>query len=189
MKQYISPLLFVLHVNDLPRVTRHCQVLMYADDTVAFYSGKLALTIESKLIEDLDIIGSWLRNNSLFLNVTKTEAMLFGTQARLSQVTDFRVTFNANPIKRVSEFKYLGVLFDEKISWNAHVKYIISKVGKRLGMLRRIRGSITSHCANTIYLSYVRPILEYCDIVWDSCGVCNSTSLEKLQGRAAIELQ
>ena len=181
MKQYISPLLFVLHVNDLPRVTRHCQVLMYADDTVAFYSGKLALTIESKLIEDLDIIGSWLRNNSLFLNVTKTEAMLFGTQARLSQVTDFRVTFNANPIKRVSEFKYLGVLFDEKISWNAHVNYIISKVGKRLGMLR--------HCANMIYLSYVRPVLENYDIVWDSCGVCNSISLEKLQGRAAIELQ
>ena len=90
----------------------------------------------------------------------------------------------ANPIKRVSEFKYLGVLFDEKISWNAHVKYIISKVSKRLGMLRRIRGSITSHRANMIYLSYVRPILEYCDIVWDSCGVCNNTSLEKLQRRA-----
>ena len=36
-----------------------------------------------------------------------------------------------------------------------------------------------------IYLSYVRPILEYCDIVWDSCGVYNSTSLEKLQRRAA----
>ena len=51
--------------------------------------------------------------------------MLFGTQARLSQVTDFRVTFNGNPIKRVSEFKYLGIQFDEKVSWNAHIKLSI----------------------------------------------------------------
>jgi hypothetical protein len=79
----------------------------------------------SKLTEDLDVIGSWLCSNSLFLNVTKTEAMLFGTQARLSQVTDFRVTFNGNPIKRVSEFKYLGIQFDEKVSWNAHIKLSI----------------------------------------------------------------
>ena len=47
-------------------------------------------------------------------------------------------------------------------------------------MFRRIWDNITSHCANVIYLSWT-VILEYCDIVWDSCGVCNSTCLEKLQ--------
>ncbi|CAB4032232.1 Hypothetical predicted protein, partial [Paramuricea clavata] len=73
----LGPLLFVLHVNDLPSVIRHCQILMYADGTVVFYSGKIASTILRKLTEDLDVIGSWLCSNSLFLNVTKTEAMLF----------------------------------------------------------------------------------------------------------------
>ena len=129
-------------MNDLPKVIGHCQVLMCVDDTTVFYSGKLASIFESKLTADLDVISSWLCNNSSFLNVTKTGAMLFGTQAKLSQVTDFCMTFNANPISHVSEFKYLRVLFDEKISWNPHVECIISTAGKRLGMLRHIWGSV-----------------------------------------------
>ena len=43
----------------------------------------------SKLAKDLDVIGSWVCNKNLFLNVTKTEAMLFGTQAKLFQVINF----------------------------------------------------------------------------------------------------
>ena len=143
----LGPLLFVLHVNDLPSVARKCSMLMYADDTVLFYSGNVAATIEKSLNEDLDSIGSWLYNNSLFLNAVKTEAMLFGTHVKLSDA-DFGITFKGRPIKRVFKFKYLGVIFDEHISWNFHVKYVLARAGKRLGMLGRIRGNLTSDCAN-----------------------------------------
>ena len=85
---------------------------------------------------------------------------------------------------RVFEFKYLGVLFDDCIAWKSHVKYILSRAGRRLGMLGRIRNDITSHCANIIYVSFIRPIVEYCDTVWDCCAVGNATSSEKLQRRA-----
>ena len=34
----LGPLLFVLHVNNLPNVVRKCSILLYADDTVLFYS-------------------------------------------------------------------------------------------------------------------------------------------------------
>lgn len=111
--------------------------------------------------------------------------MLFGTHAKLSRVTDFSIMINGRIIKRVFEFKYLGVLFDECITWKSHVKYILSRAGRRLGMLGRIRNDLTSHCANIIYVSFIRPIVEYCDTVWDCCGVGNATSLEKLQRRAA----
>ena len=61
---------------------------MYADDTVLFNSGiKVAATIKESPNEDLDLIGSWLYNDKV-----KTEAMLFGTHARLSDV-DFGLTF------------------------------------------------------------------------------------------------
>ena len=109
--------------------------------------------------------------------------MLFGTHAKLSDA-DFGITFKGRPIKRVYEFKYLGVVFDKQISRNSHVKYILSRDGKRLGMLGHIRGNLTSHCADFIYTAYIRPIMDYCDTVWNCCGVATGTSLERLQRRA-----
>ena len=88
-------------------------------------------------------------------------------------------------IKRVFEFKYVGVAFDEHISWNSHVKYVLSRAGKWLGILGRIRGNRTSDCANSIYTAYIHPIMDYCDTVWKCCGVGNSSSLERLQRRAS----
>ena len=181
----LGPLLFVIHVNDLPDIVRHCSILMYADDTVLFFSGVSASIIEDKLNAELELVGSWLVDNSLFLNITKTESVLFGTHHKLSQVSYFDILFNGCLLKRVFEFKYLGIVFDECISWNSHIQYILSRAGKRLGMLGRIRNNLTSHCANIIYTSYIRPVLEYCDTVWGCCGIGNATSLEKLQRRAA----
>ena len=57
----LGPLLFVLLVSDLPTVVHKCSMLMYADDTVLFYSGKVA--IEERLNENLDLTGSWFHNN------------------------------------------------------------------------------------------------------------------------------
>ncbi|CAH3026633.1 unnamed protein product [Porites evermanni] len=71
-------------------------MLMYADDTVLFYSGKVPATIEKSLNEDLDLIGSWLYNDSFFLDAVKTEAMLFRTHARVSDA-DFGITFKGRP--------------------------------------------------------------------------------------------
>ena len=91
-----SLLLFVLYVNDLPTVARKCSMLMYAVDTVLFYSGKVPATIEKSLNKDLDLIGSWLYDNSFFLDAVKTKAMLFRTHARLSDA-DFGMTFKGRP--------------------------------------------------------------------------------------------
>ncbi len=52
----LGPFLFVLHVNDLPNATRHCSVLMYADDTVLFCSGRDASAIENKLNNEMSLL-------------------------------------------------------------------------------------------------------------------------------------
>ena len=118
------------------------------------------------------------------MNVYKTEAIVFGTSPRLSNINSFTISVNGTSIKRVSQFKYLGVVFDERLSWNDHVKFILAKAGKRVGMLGRIRFCITRHSAKIIYASMIRPIIEYCDTVWGCCGQVNKNALESLQRRA-----
>ena len=78
----------------------------------------------------------------------------------------------------------MGVILDERLSWNGHVKAIVSKAGRREGMLSRFRRYMTFQSANAIYISMIRPILEYCAGVWACCGEVNSESLEALQRRA-----
>ena len=124
---------------------------MYADDTVLFFSAPEVSTIEATLMRELEAIECWLRLNSLFINVTKTEVMLFGTSQRLAKVDQFSVSVNGSAIKRFTEFKYLGVIFDEHLSWNEHVKEIVSKAGRLVGLLGRVRRYITAHTANAIY--------------------------------------
>ena len=55
----LGPLLFILLVNDLPSTVAHCTLLMYADDTVLFYSAKDVNVIEEKLNENLGLTGNW----------------------------------------------------------------------------------------------------------------------------------
>ena len=51
--------------------------------------------------------------------------------------------------------------------------------------MRRLQFPLTHAALNQIYLSYVRPILEYSSIVWDGCSVSCSNSIDKLQNEAA----
>ena len=112
---------------------------MYADDMVLFCSGSDVTKIEKRLNDELNLIGRWLHDNGLFFNVAKTEAMLFGTVARLKSVGRFQIQVHRHTIRHVFEFSYLGIVFDEHVNWNAHVKYVSGEAGKRIGMLGRIR--------------------------------------------------
>ncbi len=71
---------------------------MYADDTVLFYPDSDVAVIQQKLNDDLELIGTWLLDNGLFVNTSKTESMLFGTHARLSRVDEFTIFMNGRLI-------------------------------------------------------------------------------------------
>jgi hypothetical protein len=126
----LGPLLFVIHINDLLSCILKSNVLMYADDTVLFCAGSNTNTIEDNLNQDLHRLSDWLQVNSLFLNATKTESMLFGTHSKLSKNKYFDVTYNGKSLKRVDNFKYLGIIFDEAITWSPHIQHMLSKAGK-----------------------------------------------------------
>ena len=111
--------------------------------------------------------------------------LIVSNSRKLSNIESFHVHINDYVIKRVSKFKYLGVHLDECLSWEAHIKSVVSKAGKRIGMLGRLRSNLTTHSANIVYTSFIRPVMEDGDTVWTCCGKVNAQELERLQNRAA----
>ena len=174
-------------MNDLSAVLDKCKVLMYADDTVIYFTARNAEDIGNKLSNELANVNDWLLDNSLFQHQGKTECVLFGTDSRLSSA-NFSVSINGFNLNRVGEYKYLVVVMDECLTWKAHAKYLLSKVGKRIGMLGRTRKNLSMQTADQVYKTFILPIFDYCDTAWNCCVAANSSKLEKNSRDAWLEL-
>ena len=93
----------------------------FADDSTITYSSKDIEKAEKTTESEFKKVLEWLAANKLIINLEKTHLMLFTNKPR-----DFKVSINANgqTINEITEIKFLGVMLDNKLSWNAHIKYI-----------------------------------------------------------------
>ena len=89
----LGPMLFLLHINDLVKDVKKCQVLKYADDTVIYTASQSITKIERALANEMENISKWLNNDRLIINLKKgkTEAMLFGTTKRRSMIDGLNI--------------------------------------------------------------------------------------------------
>ena len=179
----LGPLLFALFINDLPTAISKGNTLLYADDAVLFAACKDIKILEETLNAKLDEVNKWTLCHSLFINKRKTEFVIFGTDARLSDTVVIKI--GDYEINRVYDFKYLGIVIDDSLTWKDHVRHVISKVGKRVGVLGCLRRNITIHAAFEMYNSLILPIFDYCNVVWSSWNKADMESLESLQKQAS----
>ena len=82
-----GPLLFALLINDLHTEVTECKILLYADDTVVYFSHKNVSHLETILNKEVNKVAKWMSDNHLILNFKKgkTKSLLFGTAKRLSK--------------------------------------------------------------------------------------------------------
>ena len=89
-------------------------------------------------------------------------------------------------MERVQHFKLLGITLSHDISWQAHIDAIITKASSRLYFLKILQKSgLQTHQLRHFYLSVIRPILEYCSLIWHhGLTKAQAESLEAIQRRA-----
>ena len=75
-------------------------------------------------------------------------------------------------MKGVSHYKYLGILIDSNVNFNEHIGRLYSKLSSRLGALHTMRKHLTAYqyAANKAYNATLLPLLDYCDVSWNSTG-------------------
>ena len=139
----LGPLLFIIYMNDLPLCIENGHVTMYADDTSSSSCIKSTNDIISEVIPNMRSLMDWLRASRLSLNTLKTEFMLSGTSANILKIGELlAIRVDGHTIKRVRKAKYLGIIIDEKLTWQDHIDYISLKIKRSIGIMRRVRGDI-----------------------------------------------
>ena len=76
-------------------------------------------------------------------------------------------TFNTVPVARRSCQKHLGLCLDEKLNFSQHINIKISKANKGIGIIKRLSHILPRKSLITIYKSFIRPHLDYCDVIYE----------------------
>lgn len=183
----LGPLLFLTYINDLPNCLDFTSPGMYADDTQITASAETVDELEDILNSDVKNLHTWLCANKLTANATKTEFITIASSYRLKQfIAVPKIRLGNKPIKQVTKAKLLGVIVDEKLSWDDHVhEKVIPKVLGGLRMLRVLRDLLSLPQLISVYNALVIPYFDYCSTVWGNCGTVLRNKLQKLQNRAA----
>lgn len=176
----LGPLLFLIFINDLSDYISST-VRLYADDCCVYRtisSEADAVTLQ----HDLNSVYSWCQKWNMALNLSKCNLVRFTKKKQFLQADYF---LGSTEISAVSTYKYLGVIFSTDLSWNTHVNYIAAKASRTLNFLRRNFKDAPVKLKETLYISSVRPILEYACAAWDPHTKLNVEELERVQKRAA----
>ena len=99
------------------------------------------------------------------------------------------VNFNNSNITRCSHQKHLGVVLDSNLNFNTHIDQKIKKCNKMIGLIRRISVNLPRNALFTLYKSFIKPHLDYGDILYDKPSNDNfQRKMEKVQYRAYLAI-
>ena len=159
----LGPLLFTIYINDLPASVKTGKVYMFADDATIFVSGSSLESVEAQLNDAIKEVAVWTKHNRLVLNVKKTKVMLLSTRQRLGTVENKKLSVKMNGVEleRVTQYKCLGVIIDESLSFKYHIESIVKTMQQKLGMVRRIKHLFTQDQLSKLYWGFILPHARY----------------------------
>ena len=168
----ISPLLFSLYLNDLATGIKsldcgvsinniNLAILLYADDIV------LIAPNEDSLQKMISFVNEWCKKWRMAINTDKTQIVHFRKQN--SSQTTFSFKFGSHPLSIVSHYKYLGVIFDEHLSFDYNASVLSTSALRALGGIKNKLKNL-KECGyksfNTLFSSGVISIADYSAGIW-----------------------
>ena len=178
----LGPLLFLIYVNDITNVNLSLgsRLVLYADDILLFRPIR-TVGDYSALQDDINALSNWATQNAMTFNTAKCKFMKVSRKRSRSILTP-SLTLNGCILEEVLTIKYLGILISSDLSWSQHIQDVCSKARKIIGLIyRRYYQYSDSSTLLQLYISLVRPHVEYAVPVWDPYMVQDIQSLESVQ--------
>ena len=125
--------------------------------------------------------------NTLGLKISdrKTKAMVF----RAKPISPFQIQIQSGIIEWVTEFRYLCVIIDRRMSFNSHTNSLVQRCHQRLNLMRCISGQKggASHSVLAMYYRMaIHSFIEYSNSELIAISKTNNDKLDRIQSAALL---
>ena len=182
----LSPLLYILYINDLPNhPLNNVNVSQFADDIALWTSSKSLAQTGSNMNHAISDIELWCSLWRVKLNPEKSNLIYFRFNKKYeNNLPDIQLFGHKLQYERTA--KFLGVIFDQKLNFSEHIKEICTGAQKRLNLLKLLssKRKLDPYTGINLYKMYIRPLFEYGSIAFLTSSNTNINKLQKLQNSA-----
>ena len=177
----LGPLLFLIYINDIVKDIG-CTIRLFADDTSMYIIVETPQVAANYINIDLSRISNWAADWFVDFSTRKTFSMILSRKVDPPQHPP--LFMNNIILPETDTHKHLGLTLSSSCNWSSHINEISSKACTRLNLMRTLKFRICRKSLEQIYHTFIRPLLEYCDAVWDNCSTENKKQLESIHTEA-----
>jgi hypothetical protein len=135
--------------------------------------------MQQYLNEDLANISGWTKQWLISFSPEKSETITFSKRKDAS--ANYPIILNGKQIKEVECHKHLGFWFSRDLSWSKHFDSTIADCAPRLSLMKALNFTLDRKSLQTIYTAFIRPKLEYGDVVFAGAPVNQLNKLDKIE--------
>ena len=173
----LGPLLFLIYINDLAD-NIDSNIKLFADDTSIYLSLDDNQIRTQTLNSDLLKIQEWANTWKVTFNAQKTNKLDICNQ---NVIILNSLYFDNTLLNTREHHKHLGITLQNDCKWDQHIANLIIKCRTQVNCLRSYKYRLNRKSLETMYKSYILPLFDYADVIWDSCTETQANSLEELQ--------
>jgi hypothetical protein len=182
----LGPLLFTLYTVPLGYLLSQHNLgyHLYADDTQLFinFNQSSASSSFDLLSSALSSVKSWMADNKLLLNPTKTEFLLLGTPSQLKKFDSLNTfSFGDTVIQASASTRNLGVVFDSNLTFSNHINAVCRSAHYHIRDLRRVRHLVPPTALVPLANALVSSRLDYCNALLSGISKSNLSRLQRIQ--------
>ena len=172
----------MLYVNDIT-LNIESEILLFADDTCCFASGRDPAETAVILNRDLERLNDWATNWKVTFNPGKSKDLIFSEKKVLFNSPP--LIFNNSFVERVHQHKHLGIYLSSTLSWARQIHETCLKAYRKVAILRSVE-YLKMSTLDILYKVCVRSTIEYGLVIyWHTLKQTEVARLTQIQYRAA----
>ena len=127
----LGPILFLIFINDLPLFSNILSTILFADDANLSLCGNDPRSMIITANSELEKFYYWCLANRLSLNAIKTYYVMFSNRSPKDlPPLLIKSGYSYELIQRVSEIKFLGIYYDQNLTFKKHVSYLCQRLAR-----------------------------------------------------------